>query len=129
MGRPIVQGGKLSLGNLEIARDWGHAADFVRAMWLMLQREQADDYVIGTGKIHTLRDLCEIAYRSVGRDWTASVVSDPALVRPLESGQTLADAGKARRELGWEPTVSFEEMVARMVQAQVQRLTMNQRTR
>jgi GDPmannose 4,6-dehydratase len=129
MGRPIVQGGKLSLGNLEIARDWGHASDFVRAMWLMLQREQADDYVIGTGKIHTLRDLCEVAYRSVGRDWNASVVSDPALVRPLESGQTLADPGKARRELGWEPTVSFEEMVARMVQAQVQRLTMKQGTR
>jgi GDPmannose 4,6-dehydratase len=122
MGRPIVQGGKLALGNLEVARDWGHAADFVRAMWLMLQREQPDDYVIGTGKIHTLRDLCETAYRSVGRDWRDSVVSDPALVRPLESGQTLADPAKAKKLLDWEPTVSFEQMVARMVDAQVQRL-------
>jgi GDPmannose 4,6-dehydratase len=127
MGRPIVQGGKLALGNLEVARDWGHAADFVRAMWLMLQREQPDDYVIGTGKIHTLRDLCETAYRSVGRDWRDSVVSDPGLVRPLESGQTLADPAKARRLLDWQPTVSFEEMVARMVDAQVRRLKNTQR--
>jgi GDPmannose 4,6-dehydratase len=127
MGRPIVQGGKLALGNLEVARDWGHAADFVRAMWLMLQKEQPDDYVIGTGKIHTLRDLCETAYRTVGRDWRDSVVSDPALVRPLESGQTLADPAKAKRMLDWEPTVSFEQMVARMVDAQVQRLKNTQR--
>ena len=122
MGRPIVQEGKLALGNLEVARDWGYAGDFVRAMWLMLQRDQPDDFIIGTGKLHTLRDLCETAYRSVGKDWRESVVSDPALVRPLESGQTLADASKARRELGWQPTVTFEEMVAKMVAAQVQRL-------
>jgi GDPmannose 4,6-dehydratase len=127
MGRPIVQGGKLALGNLEVARDWGHAADFVRAMWLMLQRDAPDDYVIGTGKIHTLRDLCETAYRTVGRDWRDSVVSDPGLVRPLESGQTLADPAKARRLLDWQPTVSFEEMVARMVDAQVRRLKNTQR--
>jgi GDPmannose 4,6-dehydratase len=126
MGRPIVQAGKLALGNVEVARDWGHASDFVRAMWLMLQREQADDFVIGTGKIHTLRDLCETAYRSVGRDWRESVVSDPALVRPLESGQTLADPTKAKKVLGWEPTVSFEQMVARMVDAQMQRIRTSQ---
>jgi GDPmannose 4,6-dehydratase len=127
VGRPIVQGGRLALGNLDVARDWGHAVDFVNAMWLMLQREQADDYVIGTGKIHTLRDLCEVAYRSVGRDWRDSVVSDPGLVRPLESGQTLADPTRARKVLGWEPTVSFEQMVARMVEAQVARLKSQQR--
>lgn len=121
-GRPIVENGKLALGNIEIARDWGYAGDFVRAMWLMLQREQPGDYVIGTGKLHTLRDLCETAYRCIDRDWRDSVVSDPALVRPLEAGQTLADPSKARRELGWEPTVSFEEMVRRMVHAQVERL-------
>lgn len=121
-GRPIVQDGKLALGNLDIARDWGYAGDFVRAMWLMLQQERADDFVIGTGRLHTLRDLCETAYRSVDRDWRESVVSDPELVRPLEAGRTIADATKARRVLGWEPTVGFEEMVRRMVMAQVRRL-------
>jgi GDPmannose 4,6-dehydratase len=122
MGRPIVQHGKLALGNLEIARDWGYAGDFVRAMWLMLQQDGPDDFVIGTGRLHTLKDLCETAYRCVDRDWRDSVVSDPALVRPVESGQTLADPTKARLQLGWEPTVSFEEMVRRMVEAQMERL-------
>ena len=122
MGRPIVQHGKLSLGNLEIARDWGYAGDFVRAMWLMLQQEHPDDFVIGTGRLHTLRALCETAYRCVDKDWRESVVSDPALVRPLESGQTLADPSKARKQLGWGPTVSFDEMVRKMVVAQMLRL-------
>ena len=120
--RPIVEGGKLALGNLEIARDWGYAPDFVRAMWLILQQDQPSDFVIGTGQLHTLRDLCETAYRSVGRDWQESVISDPELVRPLEPGKTLADPSKANELLGWKPTVSFEEMVGRMVEAQVQRL-------
>ena len=122
LGRPIVQHGKLALGNLEIARDWGCASDFVRAMWLMLQQESPDDFVIGTGKLHTLRDLCETAYRSVNCDWRESVVSDPALVRPLESGQTLADPSKARMRLDWEPTISFDEMIKKMVTAQMLRL-------
>ncbi|HVS26525.1 MAG TPA: GDP-mannose 4,6-dehydratase [Burkholderiales bacterium] len=122
MGRPIVQHGKLALGNLEIARDWGYAADFVRAMWLMLQQDRPDDFVIGTGQLHTLKELCEVAYRCVDRDWRECVVSDAALVRPLESGQTLADASKARKQLGWEPTVSFDAMVKKMVAAQIQRL-------
>lgn len=121
-GRPIVQGGKLALGNLDIARDWGYAGDFVRAMWLMLQQAGPDDYVIGTGKLHTLRELCETAYRCAGRDWSECVVSDPALVRPLEPAQLLADASKAHRVLGWQPTVTFEQMVQRMVSAQMQRL-------
>jgi GDPmannose 4,6-dehydratase len=122
MGRPIVQQGKLALGNLEIARDWGYAGDFVWAMWLMLQQERPDDFVIGTGQLHTLKDLCETAYRYVDKDWRDSVVSDPTLVRPLESGQTLADFSKARKQLGWRPTVSFEEMVEKMVAAQILRL-------
>jgi GDPmannose 4,6-dehydratase len=121
-GRPLVQQGKLALGNLEIARDWGYAGDFVRAMWMMLQEDQPEDYVIGTGRLHTLQELCETAYSCVDRDWRDSVVSDPALVRPLESGQTLADPAKARTRLGWEPTVSFEEMVEKMVAAQILRL-------
>jgi GDPmannose 4,6-dehydratase len=122
MGRPIVQGGKLALGNLGISRDWGYAGDFVRAMWTMLQQGTPGDYVIGTGKIHTLQDLCTTAYGCVGRDWRECVVSDPGLVRPLEPGETRADPSKARRELGWEPTVSFPEMVERMVRAQMRHL-------
>jgi GDPmannose 4,6-dehydratase len=119
LGKPIVQDGKLALGNLEIARDWGYAGDFVRAMWLILQQERPDDYVIGTGRLHTLKQLCETAYGSVDKDWRDFVVSDPALVRPLESGQTLADASKARLQLGWEPTVGFDEMIGIMVRAQL----------
>jgi GDPmannose 4,6-dehydratase len=122
MGRPIVNHGKLALGNLEIARDWGYAGDFVQTMWTMLQQEQPDNFVIGTGKLHTLRDLCETAYHCADKDWQENVVSDPALVRPLESGQTLADPSKAREQLGWEPTVSFDEMVKKMVTAQMLRL-------
>ena len=116
MGRPIVQHGKLSLGNLQIARDWGYASDFVQAMWLMLQHERADDFVIGTGQLHTLKNLCETAYRCVDKDWREHVVSDPALVRPLESGQTLADPSKARQQLGWQPTVGFDAMVKKWSQ-------------
>jgi GDPmannose 4,6-dehydratase len=122
MGRPIVQHGKLALGNLEVARDWGYAGDFVRAMWLMLQQERPDDFVVGTGKLHTLRDLCETAYRCVDKDWRESVVSDAALLRPLETGQTVADPSKARKQLGWEPVVSFDDMVNKMVDAQILRL-------
>jgi GDPmannose 4,6-dehydratase len=122
LGRPIVQDGKLALGNLEIARDWGYAPDFVRAMWLMLQQESADDFVIGTGQLHTLQQLCETAYQSVDKDWKVYVYSDPSFVRPLESGQTLANPSKARKQLGWAPTVSFESMVKTMVVAQMARL-------
>jgi GDPmannose 4,6-dehydratase len=122
LGHPIVADGRLALGNLEIARDWGHASDFVRAMWLMLQQEKADDFVVGTGKLHTLRDLCQVAYSRVQLDWKDHVVSDPGLVRPLETGQTLADASKARKILNWEPTVSFEDMVGKMVDTQIERL-------
>ena len=121
-GRPIVEEGKLALGNLEVSRDWGYAPDFVRAMWLILQQEQPNDFVIGSGELHTLRQLCEAAYRSVDRDWRESIISDPELVRPLEPGQTIADYSKARSLLGWMPTISFEEMVRRMVDNQMQRL-------
>jgi GDPmannose 4,6-dehydratase len=121
-GLPIVAGGRLALGNLDIARDWGYAADFVRAMWLMLQQAQPDDFVVGTGELHTLRQLCQVAYGHVGLNWQDHVVSDPALVRPLETGQTLADASKAHRILGWEQTINFEQMVCKMVDAQIVRL-------
>lgn len=125
-GHPIVAGGQLSLGNLDIARDWGHATDFVRAMWLMLQQDKPDDFVVGTGKLHTLRQLCEVAYDHVGLNWQDHVVSDPGLVRPMETGQTLADASKARKTLNWEPIISFEQMVCKMVDAQIARLESRQ---
>jgi GDPmannose 4,6-dehydratase len=121
-GRPIVEQGRLALGNLEVARDWGHARDFVRAMWLVLQQAEADDFVVGTGIVHTLRDLCDAAYAHVGLDWRAHVVSDPALVRPLETGRTVANPARARARLGWEPEIGFAQMVHGMVDAQLARL-------
>ncbi|WP_132314008.1 GDP-mannose 4,6-dehydratase [Martelella mediterranea] len=121
-GRPIVEGGRLALGNLKVARDWGYAPDFVRAMWTILQQVEPADFVIGTGKLHTLEELCGYAYGYVGRDWRECVFSDPELVRPLETAHVLADASKADRDLGWRPTVNFREMVELMVQAQIQRL-------
>lgn len=117
--QPIVSLGKLALGHLEIARDWGYAKDFVQAMWLILQQPKPDDFVIGTGKLHTLGELCEVAYRYVDKDWQEHVISDPKLIRPLDSHQTVADASKAARVLGWQPSLSFEEMIIKMVDAQV----------
>ena len=121
-GRPSVEHGRLALGNLEVARDWGHARDFVRAMWLILQQAEADDFVVGTGIVHTLRDLCAAAYAHVGLDWREHVVSDPALVRPLETGRTVANPARARARLGWEPEIGFGQMVHGMVDAQLARL-------
>jgi GDPmannose 4,6-dehydratase len=122
LGKPIVKKGKLALGNLDISRDWGYAADFAVAMWMMLQTDSPDDYVIGTGKLHSLHDLCATAYGSVGKDWSDYVYSDPALVRPMETGRTVSNPEKANRQLGWTTSVSFEEMVAKMVSAQMDRL-------
>lgn len=121
-GRPIVENGQLALGNLAIARDWGYAPDFVRAMWNILQQNEPTDFVIGTGEQHTLSELCEIAYQCVGSDWKKCVLSDPVLVRPLEPGCILADAEKAKNVLDWQPTVSFENMVRLMVKSQIARL-------
>jgi len=121
-GRRIVENGKLSLGNLDIARDWGYAPDYVKAMWLILQQEKADDFAIGSGILHTLRDLCKFAYHSVNLDWQDFVVSDPELMRPLEPGITYADSTKANNVLGWKPTLSFQEMIELMVKAQIKYL-------
>lgn len=118
-GEPIVRGGKLALGNLDAARDWGCAADYVDAMWRMLQHPLADDYVIGTGQSRTVRDLCAVAYGHVGRDWNDHVITDQRFVRTTETGATVADASKAERELGWRATTNFEALIAEMVDAQV----------
>jgi GDPmannose 4,6-dehydratase len=121
-GDPTVQRGTLALGNLDAARDWGYAPDYVDAMWRMLQQPSPDDYVIGTGVLRTVRELCDAAYTHVGLDWRTHVVSDPRFVRLTETGATVADASKARAMLGWAPTRTFAGMVAEMVDAQLVRL-------
>jgi GDPmannose 4,6-dehydratase len=109
----------LALGNLDACRDWGFAGDYVRAMWLMLQQDHADDYVIATGISHSVRELVETAFAHVGLDWQKYVRIDPAYLRPAEVDHLIGDASKGKRVLGWEPTVSFERLVAMMVDADV----------
>ncbi|HZZ71989.1 MAG TPA: GDP-mannose 4,6-dehydratase [Pirellulales bacterium] len=108
---------KLYLGNLEAQRDWGYAGDYVRAMWLILQQPQPDDYVIATGVKHSVRDLVEFAFNHVGLDWQAHVEVDPALFRPAEVNTLRGDYTKAKAALGWAPTVTFEQLVQMMVDA------------
>jgi GDPmannose 4,6-dehydratase len=110
---------EVRLGNLDSERDWGYAPDYVRAMWLMLQQPEPDDFVIATGRTHSIRRLVELAFGAVGLDWQRHVVIDPAFIRPAEVDQLVGDPSKARRVLGWEPTVSFEEMIRIMVEAEV----------
>ena len=112
---------ELPLGNLEATRDWGHARDFVRAMWLMLQRDTADDYVVATGRTTAIRTFCDIAFRHAGLNYQDHVVTKAALLRPAEVDVLLGDAGKARRVLGWEPTITLEDMAAEMVDADLAR--------
>jgi GDPmannose 4,6-dehydratase len=109
---------ELLLGNLDARRDWGYAKDYVEAMWLMLQRPEADDYVIATGKAHSVRDCVEIAFDQAGLgDWEPYVKLDPSLVRPAEVDHLIGDYAKAERELGWRPRTSFEELIRLMVDA------------
>ena len=113
---------ELRLGNLEARRDWGFAGDYVDAMWRMLQQARADDYVVATGEAHTVRELVEIAFGTLGLDWRQHVHEDPALLRPAEVERLVGDASKARRVLGWAPRVSFRELVEMMVRADLERL-------
>jgi len=113
----------LTLGNLDARRDWGFAGDYVRAMWLMLQQDQADDYVIATGVDHSVQDLVETAFGHAGLDWRKHVRTDPALLRPAEVDHLIGDPSKARRVLGWEPSVDFERLIAMMVDADLARLS------
>jgi GDPmannose 4,6-dehydratase len=112
---------ELRLGNLEARRDWGYAGDYVKAMWLMLQQDRPDDYVIATGEAHSVRELVEVAFGSAGLDWKRYVVQDPALTRPAEVDSLIGDPSKARRQLGWRPEVDFAELVRRMVEADLER--------
>jgi GDPmannose 4,6-dehydratase len=114
---------ELLLGDLDSRRDWGYARDFVRAMWLMLQQEEPDDYVIATGVTHSVRDLVDAAFRHVGLEWREYVRTDPALQRGrAELHNLVGNAAKARRELGWEPSVDFDELVRLLVDADLERL-------
>jgi GDPmannose 4,6-dehydratase len=113
----------LMLGNLDARRDWGYAADYVRAMWLMLQADTADDYVVATGVTHSVQELVETAFGYVGLDWREHVRTDPALIRPAEVDLLVGDASKARAELGWEATVDFTGLVQMMVDADLERLS------
>jgi len=108
---------ELRLGNLESRRDWGYAGDYVRAMWLMLQQDKPDDYVVGTGETHSVQDLCEAAFTALDLDWREYVVQDPRFMRPAEVDLLVADPSKARRVLGWEPDTSFRELVQQMVES------------
>jgi GDPmannose 4,6-dehydratase len=114
---------ELRLGNLDAKRDWGFAGDYVQAMWLMLQQDRPDDYVVATGETHTVAELVETAFGCAGLDWRKYVVQDPALVRPAEVDLLIGDPSKARRVLGWKPTVTFPQLVRRMVEADLARLS------
>ena len=113
---------ELRLGNLEAKRDWGYAGDYVRAMWMMLQQDHPEDYVIATGHTHSVRELCEVAFGYLGLDYKKYVVTDPKFYRPAEVDQLVGDSSKARRILGWEPKVSFEELIQMMVDADMETL-------
>jgi GDPmannose 4,6-dehydratase len=112
---------QLRLGNLDAHRDWGFAGDYVRAMWLMLQQSEADDYVVSTGEAHSVKELVEIAFGHVGLNWQDHVVMDPAFLRPAEVDHLIGDPAKAREQLGWKPTVDFKGLVTMMVDADLER--------
>jgi GDPmannose 4,6-dehydratase len=113
----------LRLGNLDAKRDWGFAGDYVRAMWLMLQQDRADDYVIATGESHSVRELVEVAFSHVGLDWQKYVGLDPKFLRPAEVDHLIGDSSKARKTLGWKPDIDFAGLVRMMVDADLARLS------
>jgi len=113
---------ELRLGNLDARRDWGFAGDYVKAMWLMLQQDQPDDYVVGTGETRSVRDLCEVAFNRLGLDWNKYVQVDQQYYRPAEVDLLVSDPTKAKEQLGWEPEVSFQELIHMMVDADLAHL-------
>ena len=113
---------EVRLGNLEAKRDWGYTGDYVKAMWMMLQQDQPEDYVVGTGEAHSVRELCEVAFGYVGLDYREFVKQDPRYFRPVDVDFLLADPTKAKTKLGWKPSVSFEELIQMMVDADLERL-------
>ncbi len=121
-GEPIVKDGKVALGNLEAKRDWGFAGDFVEAMWLMMQHNEPDDFVVATGETHSIEELCVEAFTYVDLDWKDFTYVDKRFVRPTETGPLVGDGTKAKKILGWEPKTTFKELVHKMVDAHLARL-------
>lgn len=121
-GEPIFKDAKVALGNLEAKRDWGYAGDCVPLMWVQLQQEKADDFVIGTGEAHSIKELCQVAFECVGKNWKKYVVIDKRFIRSTETGPLVADISKAKKKLGWKPKVGFKELVAMLVDANIARL-------
>ena len=117
-GEPVINSdGKLELGNLDAKRDWGFAGDYVEAMWQILQHDKADDFIVCTGVVHTVQDVCEAAFGAVDLDWKKYVVINPKWVRPTETGPLVGDSSKIAKEIGWKPKTSFEELMKMMVEA------------
>ncbi len=116
---------ELRLGNLDAKRDWGYAGDYVEAMWMMLQQDKPQDFVIATGETHSVKEFCEKAFSHVGLSWQDYVVQDPKFMRPAEVHQLVGDPSKAKKILGWQPKVSFEDLVRMMVDADLRRLQTN----
>lgn len=121
-GEPIVKNGKIALGNLDAKRDWGFAGDYVEAMWLLLQQKKPMDLIIATGKVHSVRELCAEAFSYVGLDYKKFIKVDPRFIRPTETGPLVGDSRKAKKVLGWKPRVQFKELVAMMVDANLEKL-------
>lgn len=119
---PIVHNGKLAVGNLDTGRDWGFAGDYVQAMWLMLQQPDPDDFVIATGRVWTIRELCRIAYEYVGLSWEDHITVDQRLVRPTETSPLIGNSTKAKNVLGWQPQTSFPQMIQMMVDENLKKL-------
>ena len=113
---------QLALGNLDSKRDWGFAGDYVRAMWLMLQQDEPDDYVVGTGETHAVQELCEVAFSRVGLNWRDYVVQDPRFMRPAEVDLLVSDPSKAKEKLGWKPDITFKSLIEMMVDADLELL-------
>lgn len=121
-GEPIVKNGKVSLGNLDAKRDWGFAGDFVEAMWMMMQTDSPDDFVVATGETHSIKELCEEAFKYVGLNWEDYVEIDKRFIRPTETGPLVGDYSKAKKVLGWKPKTTFRELVHLMVDSHIAKL-------
>ncbi len=122
-GQPVINSqGKLELGNLDAKRDWGFAGDYVEAMWMILQHSKPDDFVVATGEVHTVRDLCQTAFSAAGLDWKKYVVINKKWIRPTETGPLVGDYSKIRKTLGWKPKTDFKQLIEMMIQSDLSRL-------
>lgn len=121
-GEPIVAKGKVAMGNLDAKRDWGFAGDYIESMWKMLQAKAPDDFVVGTGETHSIKELCKEAFNYVGKDWKKHIFVDKRFVRPTETGPLVADYSKVKKTLGWTPKTKFSQLVKILVDANIARL-------